>query len=213
MTTSEKTKRNDFVEIQYTGYANDKIFDSNIPEDLKSLDPKEKPRKIVVSIGQNMLVPGLDKALENKSPGTEYEVELSPKESFGERKQELIKTLPLKIFQEKNTTPRPGMVFALDNSLVKILAVSGARVITDFNNPLAGKNIKYKFKILRKVTDEKEKAAALFEALFKFLPEFEIKDKIIIKGPKSLEILVKTYAPKFKELLGRELILGEKKEN
>jgi FKBP-type peptidyl-prolyl cis-trans isomerase 2 len=52
------------------------------------------------------------------------------------------------MFREKNVDPRPGMVFALDNSLAKILAVSGARVMTDFNNPLSGKHVKYKFNIV-----------------------------------------------------------------
>ncbi len=35
----EKTKKGDFVEIKYTGLANNEIFDSNIDEDLKKLNP------------------------------------------------------------------------------------------------------------------------------------------------------------------------------
>jgi len=32
----ETAKKNDFVELKYTGYANGIIFDSNIEEDLKN---------------------------------------------------------------------------------------------------------------------------------------------------------------------------------
>ena len=101
---------------------------------------------------------------------------------------------------------------ALDNYLVKIIAVSGARVITDFNNPLSGKNISYKFTITRKVEDDREKAEAIFSSVFKFIPEFEVRDKIIVKGVKELEVFVKEASEGFKEIMGKELDFEEKKE-
>ena len=208
----EKTKKKDFVEIKYTGYVNGEPFDSNIEEDLKKINEKEKVRESVVCIGEGFVIPGLDKALEGKEIGKEYEIEVSPKEGFGERRRELIRVLPLKAFTEKKVNPQPGMVLALDNSIVKIIAVSGARVSTDFNNPLSGKNLKYKFKIARKVESESEKAKALFEVIFKFVPEFEVKEKIVVKGPKVLEGFVKAFNDKFKELIGKELDFEEKKE-
>jgi FKBP-type peptidyl-prolyl cis-trans isomerase 2 len=146
---SKTTKRNDFVEIKYTGYANEGIFDSNIEEDLKKLKSKDPPKKTVVSIGHAMLVKGLDKALEGKVVGKEYEISLSAEESFGQRRRELIRTIPMAAFAAQKVNPQPGMMLALDNQIVKIIVVSGARVTADFNNPLSGKAIKYKFKIIR----------------------------------------------------------------
>lgn len=205
-------QRNDFIEIKYTGYANGEIFDSNIEEDIKKLNPSFEPQKTIIAIGHEMVVKGLDNALVGKEVGKTYEVKLPPKESFGERKRELIKTIPLKAFKEKNVAPYPGLVLTLDNIIVKIIAVSGGRVIADFNNPLSGKEIVYKFTIVRKVTDEKEKIEALFLVFFKFIPEYEIKDRIIIKGPKTMEIFIKIYNSKFKELVGKELVFEEKKQ-
>src|SRR3989338_6720181 len=206
------TKKNDFIEISFTGYANGEIFDSNIKDDLKLLDKKAEPQKTIVAIGHKMVVKGLDEALAGKEIGKEYEIDLKPKDSFGERRRELIKTIPLKSFTENKVNPRPGMVLTLDNSFAKIIAVSGARVVTDFNNPLSGKKIHYKFKIIKIVQDDKEKAEALFTVFFKFIPQYEIKDNIIIKGPKAFEILVKTFSEKFKELLGKSLVLEEVKQ-
>ena len=208
----EITKKKDFIELKYTGYANGEAFDSNIEEDLKKISEKSKPVKTIVAIGEGMVVKGLDKQLEGKEIGKEYRVNIDRKDAFGERKRELIKTIPLKSFIEKKVNPRPGMVLVLDNYLVKIIAVSGARVITDFNNPLAGKNISYKFIIVRKVKDDREKAEAIFETVFKFVPEFEVKDKIIVKGPKALEGFVKEASSGFKEIMGKELSFEEKKE-
>src|SRR3989344_7777549 len=92
--------KNDFIELKYTGYANDKIFDSNIEEDLKTLDPKAKIEKTIIAVGHMMVVSGLDKALEGKEIGKEYKLALSRDESFGERKRELVKTIPLRMFTD-----------------------------------------------------------------------------------------------------------------
>ena len=208
----EITSKNDFIEIKYTGYANGEIFDSNIEADMKKMHPDLKPHKTIIALGHEMVVKGFDNALIGKEIGKEYQVTLAENESFGKRRRDLIKTIPLKAFTEKDFSPYPGMVITLDNMMTKIIAVSGARVIADFNNPLAGKEISYKFTILRKVAEEKEKAEALFEFFFKFIPEFEIAEKIKIKGRKELGVFTKFFSDKFKELLGKELIFEEKKE-
>jgi|SRR3989344_3050038 len=212
MSNTETIKKKDFIELKFTGYANNEIFDTNIESDLKTLNQKLAPKKTIVAVGEEMVVSGLDKALEEKEIGKEYEINLSRKEAFGDRKRDLIKTIPLKIFTEKKIYPAPGMVLNLDNMMAKIIAVSGARVVTDFNNPLAGKEIKYKFTAIRKVEDEKEKVEALFDLFLRFIPEYEIKDKIVIKGPKGFDIFVKSFNDKFKELIGKELQFEEIKQ-
>jgi len=205
-------KKNDFIEIKFSGYSDGKVFDSNIEEDLKKLNPEGKPNQTIVIVGQGMVVPGLDKALEEKEIGKDYEVKLTPKEGFGERDRSLVKVIPLSAFTEKNIYPKIGMVFAIDNYLVKILAISGARVTADFNNPLAGREVAYKFKITRKVEDVKEKATFVFNAFMRMVPEFEVKEDIIVKGPKQLEIFVHGFKDKFKELIGKDLKFELKEE-
>src|SRR6266498_1006600 len=111
------TKKSDFAELLYTGYSKGNVFDSNIPEDLKKLNPKETPKKLIVIIGEGMVVPSLDKALEEKETGKEYEINLKAKEAFGERDRKLLKTIPLKVFHEKEMEPRAGAVFAFDNTI------------------------------------------------------------------------------------------------
>src|SRR3989344_4571237 len=121
----ENIKKGDFVEIKYTGYVNGEIFDSNIEEDLKILNPEAKPEKTIVAVGEGMVVVGLDKALEGKEMNKEYVVKFGHKEGFGDRNKDLIRTIPLKIFTEKNIMPQAGMMFSLDNQIVRIVAVSG----------------------------------------------------------------------------------------
>jgi len=206
------TKKNDFVELKYTGIAQGNVFDSNIEEDLKKMNTREKPRKTIVMIGQGMLVKGFDDALEGKEIGKEYEIKVGFKEGFGERKRELVKTIPLKIFNEKKIQPYPGLVLAMDDMIAKVITVSGARVITDFNNPLAGKELNYKFTIVRKVDDEKEKAETLFEFLMRFVPpEMEVKEKVVVTGVKELGFFMNAIKDRFEKLMGKELVFEERK--
>lgn len=209
----EIVKKKDFVEIKFTGYSNGNIFDSNVEEDLKKIDPQGKVKETIVVVGEGMLVPGFDNALEGKEIGKEYNVNVSAKEGFGDRRRDLVKTIPLKIFTEKQINPYPGMVLAMDNNLARVITISGARVMTDFNNPLAGKDLTYKFIIIRKVEDDKEKAKVLLEFMFRFVPEHEVKDKIIVKGPEFMKKFTEAFNPKFKELMGKELEFELKKEN
>lgn len=210
-----RVKKGEFVEIKFTGYSNGEMFDSNIEEDLKKISPKSKPQKTIVAVGKDFVVSGLDKDLEGKEVGKKYSVEIQPREGFGNRKRELIRTIPLSAFKESEIkNPQAGMVLSLDNQLVKIIAVSGARVITDFNNPLSGKVLKYDYTITRIVKDDKEIVEAVFENIMRMVPEFDISgDKVIMKGPKGYDMFVNSFKDKFKDLTGKELDFEEKKED
>jgi FKBP-type peptidyl-prolyl cis-trans isomerase 2 len=213
-------KKKDFIELTYTGYENGRIFDSNIEEDFKqihshshdSTSQDKKPDKISIVIGERMVVKGLDNSLEGKEIGKEYFVKINPEDGFGKRNPTLIKTIPLNVFTKQKITPHIGESFFMDNQMARVITISGARVITDFNHPLAGRDIEYKFKIERKLTGEKEKTEALLKFYLKQLPKFEIKEnKIIIEAPKQIENFLNLFKPKFKELLNKELELKEEK--
>lgn len=207
------TKKKEFIEIEFAGYANGELFDSNIPSELKKLDPAAEPKKTIVCVGEGMIIKGLDKALEGKEIGRDYEVSFGPKEGFGERKKDLIRMIPIKVFFEKRINPKPGMVFNIDDHLVKVISVSGGRVLTDFNNPLAGKEIKYKLKILKIVDDEKEKCTAVLENLFRMVPPFEMKgEEVVMKGPKGFDVFIDMFKERFKALTGKELKFEEMKK-
>ena len=58
-----------------------------------------------------------------------------------------------------------------------------------------------------------EKIEALLKFYLRIIPEFEVKDKIIIKAQKEYESIIKIYNDKFKDLLGKELSFVEKKQD
>ena len=208
----EKTQKNEFVEIEFTGSANQEVFDTTSKEKAKEMNLDADVKPITVSIGNGMVIKGFDNELEGKELGKQYSVHLTADQGFGKRDPRLIRTLPLKIFHQQNMNPVPGTTVQLDNHIAKIISVSGGRVTTDFNNPLAGKEIDYEFKILRKVTDDKEKVNAVQDFFFKQRFEFEIKDKTVIFKDEKIKPLVEMFKQKFKEISGFDAEIEVKKE-
>lgn len=202
-------KKNDFVEIEFTGKISgtDEVFDTNIEADAKKADLDLKNVKpFVLSVGHEMLPKGFDEDLEGKEIGKSYVVELKPEKAFGKRNPQMVRMIPTKLFHEQKINPVRGMQLSLDGQLVKVLSSDRGRTLVDFNNPLAGKNITYEYKINRAVEDEKEKIDALQDFFFRRTFDFEVKDKkIVFKVEKEFEGFVKMLAPKFKDILGLDV--------
>jgi len=63
----ETVKKGDFVEIEFKGKYEDRIFDTTDPKEAKEMgieNPDVKP--VVVSAGNEMLLDGFDESLEGK---------------------------------------------------------------------------------------------------------------------------------------------------
>jgi FKBP-type peptidyl-prolyl cis-trans isomerase 2 len=203
-------QKNDFIEIEFTGKIKDgEVFDSNIPEDLKKLNPNQPAKPFIFSLGQGMFLTGIEDFLIGKEIG-KYEIGLKPESAFGLRNPSLIQMIPLKVFIEHKINPIPGAVLTFDNKLGKVLTVSGGRIMVDFNNPLAGKEVVYNVNVLRKVEDVKEKISSLNEFLFRREFKFEIKDKkLILEVDKGFKGFVDLFKDKFREMFDLELEVKE----
>jgi len=206
-------KKKDFIEIEFTAKVKDgDIFDSNIKEDLKEKDIKTEIKPFTFCLGENMFLQGIEDFLIGKEIG-EYNIELTPDKAFGKRDANLVQMMSIKIFAEQNINPIPGVMFNFDGRIGKVLTVTGGRVMVDFNNPIAGKDVEYKVRVLRKVEDGNEKTKALIDFLFKKDLKFEIKDKkLIIEVEKPMKQFVEMFKDKFKEMLGLDLEVKEIEE-
>jgi len=209
----EKLKKNDFVELEFIGRVkNEDIFDTNIKEEAKKINLEIESRPLIICLGQNMILPAIDEFLIGKEPG-KYSLELQPEKAFGLRDRSMIKTMPLKIFLEKETYPQPGMIFNFDNIMGRISAVSGGRVIVDFNHPLSNKTIVYELNIKRILSDLKEKTETLISLFFRKKFDFQIQEnKIVVKADKQFKQFTEMFSEKFREILNIELVVEETKE-
>ncbi|TKJ17745.1 peptidylprolyl isomerase [Candidatus Woesearchaeota archaeon B3_Woes] len=173
-----KIKKQDFVEIEYTGKLKDEgyVFDTTdekIAKENGLFNEKHTYGPVKIMVGNAQVLPGLDKFIEGKEPGT-FKVELKPEQGFGKKNAKLLKLLPKSIFTKQEINPMPGLPVSIDDMEGMIKTVSGGRCIVDFNHPLSGKELQYDLKINRIVTDEKEKVEAMIELQLD-KKDFEVK--------------------------------------
>jgi len=157
---SATVKKHDFIEIEYTGKIKDDniIFDTTDEKVAKENNLESKDLgPVIVCAGEEQLLKGIDKALEGKEIGKEYDLEIKPEDSFGRKNAKLIQLIPTSKFKQQNMQPMPGMQVNIDGMIGLIKTVSGGRTLVDFNHPLAGKDLMYKVKINKKIVDDKEK--------------------------------------------------------
>ncbi|MBU0894394.1 MAG: peptidylprolyl isomerase [Nanoarchaeota archaeon] len=203
-------KKNDFIEIEFTAKTKEgNIFDSNIKEDLQKINPQIQAKPLIIVLGQEMFLKSVEDFLIEKNIG-EYKVELSPEKAFGNRNPELIKRIPMKVFKEQQINPIPGAIFNFDGRIGKILSASGGRILTDFNNPIAGKDVIYDINVKRIVTDLNEKVKSIIEFLFRKDFEFKIEEKkIVLNVDKGMKQFAGLFKDKFKDILGLDLEVKE----
>lgn len=212
-------QKNDFIEIEFTGKIKDSevVFDSNTAEELKKIHAGHnhpvETKPFVFALGQDMFLSGVDNFLLKQNPQkfpAEYKIDLASENAFGKRNSKLVQLMPIRVFHEQRLNPVPGIPFNFDGRIGKVLSVSGGRVIVDFNNPLAGKDVVYEIKILRKVDDLNEKISAFLDFLFRTDIKFAVENKkLVLEMDKSLKPFAEMFKDKFKEIFDLELEVKE----
>ncbi len=171
-----QVKKGDWIEVDYVGRlkASGKIFDLTKADVAKAediFDKKHSYRPLVVALGADHLLKGLDAFLDGKEVGREYQADIQPQDAFGVRNPKLIQLTSLRHFKEKKVNPVPGLQLVIDGALATIRSVSGGRVILDFNHPLAGRMLSYWIKINKLVKGTDEKIQALASLLLNLKPD------------------------------------------
>ena len=156
----ETVKKRDFIEIEYTGKIKEDnaVFDTTDEKVAKENNLHGHDfSPAVICVGEKQILEGLDKNLEGKEIGGEYEFDVNPEDAFGKKNAKLIQLIPTAKFKQQSIQPMPGMQLNIDGMVGTIKTVSGGRTLVDFNHPLAGKELSYKVRINKKITDGKEK--------------------------------------------------------
>lgn len=111
-----------------------------------------------VLIGHNNIIPGLEAAMEGKSAGDKFDVEVAAADAYGERREGMTQRIPKKHFQGAKL--EPGMQAVLQTDMgpraVTIEKVGMTVVDVDLNHPMAGKDLHFAIEItnVREATAE-----------------------------------------------------------
>ncbi len=183
----------EFVRVNYIGrLESGEIFDLTDAEVAKKegvYNEHVKYKPVPVIVGAGFLIPGLDKALHEMKVGDKKSIEVKPEEGFGQRDPKLVRVVPKKVFEGK-LDPKPGMVVDFSGMKGRIQSVEAGRIRVDFNNPLAGKTLKYDIEITGEIKEPEEKVKAIMEFFGAHNADVRITEKgveIMLKVPEQLK--------------------------
>lgn len=230
------TSKGDFVLIDYTAKVKEtnEVFDTSSAETAKqSKIFKENMiyEPMLVAIGENWVLKGLDEQLAGLDVGKKVTIEIPPEKAFGLRDPSKIKLVPLRKFKDQKIAPYPGLEVDVDGRPAVIRSVGAGRVQVDFNSPLAGRTLVYDVEVKQILTDKQQKIKALIHRRIpsvnadKFTVEID-GEKIVVHVPDealTLERLqlakrgtvsdIKKYIPEISEIIFIEkYILKEAKK-
>jgi FKBP-type peptidyl-prolyl cis-trans isomerase 2 len=160
-------QKGDVIRINYIGrLESGEIFDITYEDVAKKegvYSQRIKYGPVTIIVGAGFVIPGIDNALKEMNVGEKKSIAVEPKDAFGERDAKLVKVVPQKAFKDQKVEPQQGMVVDFSGVKGRIQSVSAGRVRVDFNNPLAGKTLKYELEIKEKIEDPIEKVSGIFE--------------------------------------------------
>jgi FKBP-type peptidyl-prolyl cis-trans isomerase SlyD len=183
--------KGDLVHIDYDAFIADsgKLFDTTMAESAKKagfFDEKFDYSPMPLLLGSNKMFEALEKAVEEAAIGKETEVKIPFADAAGARDPKLVEIRQMKEFHRQEINPYPGLEVQLGGRRATVMSVGAGRVRVDFNNPLAGKDLIYKFTVKEVVTDKIEKAKAVVKMYVGTSDgfEFTIKtDKVVVILP------------------------------
>jgi FKBP-type peptidyl-prolyl cis-trans isomerase 2 len=158
----------DFVEVDYVGRikGTNEIFDltkEEVAKKEKFYSPRVSYKPVVLILGADFIIKGLDEALRGMKVGEKKTIDVPPEKAFGNRKDELVQTVPASKFKGQETEPFPGATITIGNMRGRILSVDGGRIKIDFNHPLAGKTLEYEIELRTVIEKKEEQVKAVFE--------------------------------------------------
>ncbi len=158
----ETIKPGKYVELGYDLYEVSPEGDKLVHQ--TSLDD---PEKIVFGVTPGVIAP-LERAIDGLKPGDEFDVKVSANEAFGPQDPEQVATLPRDLFEidgkfDEEVIKKGAVLPMMTQDGYRIngvvVDVTPENVVMDFNHPLAGKDVRFKGKILavREATPEELK--------------------------------------------------------
>ena len=193
---NNKIQRGDIIHLEYDLWIaeDDILFDTTSKEladkhEISDENTVYQPRALIVDEGK--AVSGLYKSLLNAEVGKDYEIEIPPEDGLGIRDPKLVEWHKTQEIERQKLEPIVGKEITVKDKSGRertgiVTMVTPRRTRVDYNNPLAGKTLKYKYKVVEKAQGVEDKVSIILEMDFGRKDDFEIKtqdDTVEIKLP------------------------------
>ncbi|GJM20611.1 MAG: peptidyl-prolyl cis-trans isomerase [Planctomycetota bacterium] len=123
------------------------------------LDSSEGRGPMAYVHGVGAMIPGLEKELEGKAGGDNFDIRIAPEDAYGQRSEELIHAVP-RAQLPPDAPVEPGVQFQAETPdgthTLTVVKVEGDTVHMDANHPLAGVALNFKVDVreVREATAE-----------------------------------------------------------
>lgn len=115
------------------------------------LDTSEGRNPLAYIHGNGSLIPGLEKELEGKATGDEFNVRLAAADAYGERDEKMIQTVT-RDQMPPGVEIEVGMQLQAESQggvhILTVMAVEGEEIKLDANHPLAGVPLNFAVKVV-----------------------------------------------------------------
>ena len=193
---SQKITRGDIIRIDYDLWIKDEdtLFETThkeLAEEQGITDENAVYEPIPLIVNEGKAVKGLYDSILAAEVGKEYDIEVPPEEGLGNRDTKLVEWHMMNDIRRQKLEPAVGESITIKDKSGKertgiVTMVSPRRVRVDYNNPLAGKTLKYRYKIENRASKPEDKVATILEIDFGRKEDFEIaadNDNVDIKLP------------------------------
>ncbi|UCG69258.1 MAG: FKBP-type peptidyl-prolyl cis-trans isomerase [Thermoplasmata archaeon] len=188
MTDEEKKiQRGDIIHLEYDLWIHDDniLFDTThkeLADKHEITDEKATYKPIALIVDEGKAVTGLYKSLLDAEVGEDYEIEVSPEDGLGIRDPKLVEWHMMNEIKRQKLEPAVGKQITIKDKSGRertgvVTMLSPRRIRVDYNNPLAGKTLRYNYKVVDRATELEDKVLAILEMDFGRRDEFEIANE------------------------------------
>ncbi len=170
----------DIIQLEYEGWiaGSDELFDTSKQELAQEEDIYDEERTygpMYTVVGTGRVIKGLDEHLMKAEVGEEYEVEIPPEDAYGERDPKNVETHSMREMARLKIEPEIGRTVTIRNKTGWISGIFAGRVRVDYNHKLAGKTLRYKYKVVGKPEGPEEVIRAIIAMNYGREDEFAIE--------------------------------------
>ncbi len=206
---SDTIEKGDIVWLEYDAYTvnpnGTQILFDTTHEEVAKKENKFEEKKIYaeqpIIVGKGRLFAGLEDALLAAKVGDSKDVTIPAEKAAGARDARLVELKTEREFLRQEITPELGLEVSISGRRGTITSLAAGRVRVDFNNPLAGKTVKYVFKVTKKAATPEDRIRAILDMDYGLAEQFKIDlkgENLEVKVPDVCKTDEKWFVSKFR---------------
>jgi len=160
------------VHVDYNLYNADSgdLIETTREDVAKENDMHQEGRNyspLVCVVGSGQLIAGFEESLLSAKADEDISVEIAPADAYGEKDSDQIETISIDKLIRYVRDPKSlyiGGPVTIEGKTGTLSYMAAGRARIDYNHPMAGRTLKYDYKIIKVIKDKGEKVEALLES-------------------------------------------------